>query len=234
VTRLGITRGDAVTAVSDALRRRTLAWFGISTPIEVVPNFVDTARFVPVARPGGSERIVVHVSNFRPVKRSADAVRAFYLLRRRTRARLWMVGSGPEAEPARELARKLGVSGDVDWLGEDRAIQEILPRADALLSTSEFEGFGLAALEAMACGVPVVATDSGGIAELVEPGVTGHLVPVGDPASLAERLVDVFEAPAMGEAARQRAVDHFDTAKVVPMYEALYEGVIAARKAADA
>ena len=233
MTRLGITRGDAVTAVSDALRRRTLAWFGISTPIDVVPNFVDTSRFVPVARGPGIERIVVHVSNFRPVKRSADAVRAFYLLRRRTRAKLWMVGSGPEADPARELAQKLGVAGDVEWLGEDRAIHEILPRADALISTSEFEGFGLAALEAMACGVPVVSTEAGGIAELVEEGVTGHRVPMGDVAALAERLRQVFDAPAMRDAARQRAVDRFDTAKVLPMYVALYERVLATRGMAE-
>jgi N-acetyl-alpha-D-glucosaminyl L-malate synthase BshA len=232
ITKMGITTSDAVTAVSDALRRRTLAWFGLTSPIDVIPNFVDTGRFRP-ARREGAERVVVHVSNFRPVKRSADAVRAFYMVRQREHARLWMVGTGPEADGVREMAEKLGVADDVVWMGEDRAIHEILPHADVFLSTSEFEGFGLAALEAMACGVPVVATGAGGIAELVDAD-SGFLVPVGDVAAMADRMARVFDAPSMREAARQRTVDRFDTSKVVPQYEALYERAIEKRKAANA
>ncbi len=232
ITKMGITTSDAVTAVSDALRRRTLAWFGLTSPIDVVPNFVDTARFEPGGGPA-QETIVVHVSNFRPVKRSADALRAFYLLRKRRKAVLWMVGSGPEEEALHEMSAKLGVADDVVWPGEDPSIHRILPDAAVFLSTSEFEGFGLAALEAMACGVPVVATEAGGIAELVDAN-SGFLVPVGDVAAMAERMDRVIETPSMREAARQRAVDRFDTSKVVPQYEALYERVIEKRKAANA
>ncbi len=232
ITKLGITRSDAVTSVSDALRRRTLAWFGLTSPIDVIPNFVDTTRFQPAARDGG-ERVIVHVSNFRPVKRSADAVRAFYLVRKKTKAKLWMVGTGPDAEAVRVMTEKLGIDDDVAWLGEERAIHEILPHADVMLSTSQFEGFGLAALEAMACGVPVVATEAGGITELVDDGVTGHLVPVGDVQAMAERSLQLFEASSARDASRQRAVDRFDTSKIVPHYEALYERVISTQRMAD-
>jgi glycosyltransferase involved in cell wall biosynthesis len=134
----------------------------------------------------------------------------------------------------RELAAKLGVADHVEWLGEDPGVHDVLPGADALLAPSEFEGFGLAALEAMACGVPVVATDAGALPEVVADGVTGRLAPVGDVDALAEGCLEAFARPEMREAARQRAVDAFEASKVVPRYEALYERVLAERTAARA
>jgi len=226
LTRFGIVESDAITAVSSFLRSTTRSWFGIRKPIEVIPNFVDTDRFRPRDRTSGDKGTIVHVSNFRPVKRSLDAIRALGLLRRKVDARLRMIGTGPELDEARALAGKLRVANAVEFLGEEKHIERELARADLLLSTSEFEGFGLAPLEAMACGVPVVATRAGGIAEVVEEGSTGLLVDVGDVEGLAQRmselLTDGAMARKMGIAARDRAVRVFGTPRVVPKYERLY------------
>jgi N-acetyl-alpha-D-glucosaminyl L-malate synthase BshA len=226
LTRFGILESDAVTAVSAFLRETTRSWFEIRKPIEVIPNFVDTDRFRPRTRARADRATIVHISNFRPVKRSLDAVRALALLRRTVDARLRMIGTGPELGAARALARKLRVAGAVEFLGEERHIERELARADLLLSTSEFEGFGLAPLEAMACGVPVVATKAGGIAEVVEDGVTGRMVDVADvegmAARMAEFLGDRTLARRTGAAARDRAVRVFSAPRVVPKYERLY------------
>jgi N-acetyl-alpha-D-glucosaminyl L-malate synthase BshA len=237
LTRFGILESDAVTAVSAFLRDTTRSWFQIRKPIEVIPNFVDTDRFRPAERrPPGPFR-VVHVSNFRPVKRSPDAVRAFRLLRRRAKAKLRMIGNGPELAAAKALAGRLGVAKDVEFVGEERNIERALAQADLLLSTSEFEGFGLAPLEAMACAVPVVATRAGGIAEVVQDGVTGCMVDVGDVEGLAERMEEIAGCPALarryGQAGRDRAIREFSTDKVVPRYEGLYDRIVrkAVRKA---
>jgi N-acetyl-alpha-D-glucosaminyl L-malate synthase BshA len=225
VTRFGLERSDAVSAVSAFLRDKTRAWFGIERPIEVIPNFVDTSRFEP-GRPLGP--VLLHISNFRPVKRAADAVRAFYLLRRRREARLVMLGSGPEQGAVRNLAERLGILPDVEFAGEEPDVVPRLRGAALLLSTSEFEGFGMAALEAMACGVPVVATRSGGVSEVTGEG-GAHFVDVGDVEAMAEAaariLGDGAQARAMGEAGRRRAKERFDTSVVVPQYEGLYERV---------
>ena len=227
LTRFGILESDAVTAVSAFLRDTTRAWFGIRKPIEVVPNFVDSARFRPAgARTPGPFRIV-HVSNFRPVKRPLDAIKAFCILRLHHEAKLKMVGVGPEVKAARALARKLGVHRDVEFAGEERQIERILADSDLLLSTSEFEGFGLAPLEAMAAGLPVVATRAGGISEVVADGETGRLADVGDVEGLAAQIRKLIEKPLaarrMGEAGRRRAVRKFGLDRVVPMYERIYE-----------
>jgi len=226
LTRFGILESDAVTAVSAFLRSTTRSWFGIRKPIEVIPNFVDTDRFQPRKRGPEDRCTIVHVSNFRPVKRSLDAVRALGLLRRKVDARLRMIGTGPELEAARALAGKLRVAGAVEFLGEEKHIERELARADLLLSTSEFEGFGLAPLEAMACGVPVVATRAGGITEVVEEGSTGLVVDVGDVEGMAERMSEIMLdralARRLGAAARERAVRVFSAPRVVPKYERLY------------
>ncbi len=233
MTRFGLERSDAVTAVSRFLRDKTPSWFESTPPIEVIPNFVDTRRFSPSSR---RTKTIVHVSNFRAVKRTADAVRAFYLARRKVEARLVLVGAGPELESVRQLARKLGVEKDVQFSGEEPDIVRLLRGAACLLSTSEFEGFGMAPLEAMACGVPVVATDSGGVREVVSESCA-RVTAVGDVEALAAAVSEIVNDPAlgraMGGAGRRRAEELFDVDRVVPQYEALYNRVCGASNAQD-
>ena len=232
-TRFGLERSDAVTAVSRFLRDKTPPRSESTPPIEVIPNFVDTRRFSPSKR---RVRTIIHVSNFRPVKRTSDAVRAFHLACRKAEARLVLVGAGPELESVRELAKKLGVAKDVTFAGEEPDIARHLRGAACLLSTSEFEGFGMAPLEAMACGVPVVATDSGGVSEVVSPSCA-RVVPVGDVRALAAAVSEIVNDPAlgrsMGASGRRRAEELFDVDRVVPQYEALYTRVCGARNAQD-
>jgi L-malate glycosyltransferase len=227
LTKFGILESDAVTAVSAFLRKTTHDWFDIKKPIDVIPNFVDPERFhPPEIRAPGPFRIV-HVSNFRPVKRSLDAVQAFCNLRRTREAKLKMIGAGPEVKAARMLAKKLGVHGDVEFAGEEKQIERALAGSDALLSTSEFEGFGLAPLEAMAVGLPVVATRAGGISEVVVDGETGSLAEVGDVEGLASLLRRLIEKPLlarrMGVAGRRRAIRTFGLDRIVPLYERVYQ-----------
>lgn len=231
--RFGLERCDAVTAVSRFLADRVPTWFSPCPPVQVLPDFVDTRRFRPVP-PAGP--VLVHVSNFRPVKRTADALRAFYLLRRRREARLVLVGAGPEEAEVRELAAKLGVARDVRFVGEDPDVVRHLQGAAVLLSTSEFEGFGMSLLEAMACGVPVVTTDSGGVREVVD-GACARTAGVGDVEGLARAAEEILGDPAlaarMGTAGRRRAEDLFDVDRVVPQYESLYQRVCEAPNAQD-
>jgi N-acetyl-alpha-D-glucosaminyl L-malate synthase BshA len=238
LTRFGILESDAVTAVSAFLTQVTREWFDIRKPIDVIPNFVDPERFRPtLARAPGPFRIV-HVSNFRPVKRPLDAIKAFAILRRSGDARLKMVGTGPELKAARALARKLGVHAHVEFAGEERRIERVLADSDLLLSTSEFEGFGLAPLEAMAAGLPVVATRAGGITEVVVEGRTGRLAEVGDVEGLAARLRRLIDHPLIarrfGEAGRRRAIREFRLDRIVPRYERIYERLASREAAAHA
>jgi N-acetyl-alpha-D-glucosaminyl L-malate synthase BshA len=221
-TRFGLERSDAVTAVSRFLRDRVPAWFEHAPPVDVIPDFVDVGRFRPL-EPDGLR--VVHVSNFRPVKRSADAVRAFWLLRKSVDAELVMVGAGPEVEELRALAGRLGVLQKVTFVGEDPDVERHLRGAALLLSTSEFEGFGMSVLEAMASAVPVVATESGGVREVASESCA-RFAPVGDVTALARAAAEILSdrrlAASMGEAGRRRAEELFDLDRVVPQYERLY------------
>jgi N-acetyl-alpha-D-glucosaminyl L-malate synthase BshA len=230
-TKFGLERSDAVTAVSAFLRDKTPSWFEISCPISVIPDFVDTRRFTPSPRIAPS---IIHVSNFRPVKRTLDAVRAFYLVRRRVPATLVLIGKGPDEPQIRDLAARLGILPHVRFLGEDPEVADHLRGAGLLLSTSEFEGFGMSVLEAMACGVPVVTTDSGGVREVVSDSCA-RVVPVGDVEGLAAAMVEVLRdenlARSMGDAGRRRAEEMFDVDRVVPQYEALYKRVCGASNA---
>ena len=232
-TRFGLERSDAVTAVSRFLGEKTRSWFETTPAIEVIPDFVDTRRFSPGRR---RTRAIVHVSNFRAVKRTADAVRTFYLVRKKCDASLILVGAGPEQDSVRELARKLGVAKDVTFAGEEPDVQKRLRGAACLLSTSEFEGFGMAPLEAMACGVPVVTTDSGGVTEVVSESCA-RVAPVGDVEALAGHVAEIVKDPAlgraMGAAGRRRAEESFDVDRVVPLYESLYKRVCGAPDAED-
>lgn len=239
MTRFGIRRSDAVTAVSSYLKQATYDTFKIDSPIDVIHNFVDYERFKPQAdnascsrmcfAPKG-EKLLVHVSNFRAVKNIPDVVRAFALLHQKIPVRLLMVGEGPETPGARALAKELGVEHDTVFLGNQQAVENILAMSDLFILPSAHESFGLSALEAMSCGLPVLATEIGGLAEVVTHGVDGYLCRVGDYACMAERALGLLSDPeklkAFGAAARKKAVERFSPEKIVPLYEAVYERVL--------
>ncbi len=239
VVNYSINESDGVTAVSDYLREETHRHFDVQGAIDVIPNFIDTARFHRLDKehfkqalcPNG-EKVLVHVSNFRPVKNATDVVETFARLRTGPDAlpvKLLLVGDGPDRVPAERRARELGVYDDARFLGKQDPVEEILSIADVFLIPSGSETFGLAALEAMACGVPVVASDIGGLPELVRDGTDGFLCPLGDLDAFANRtralLTDDDLHAQMAEAARERAMHTFDLDSIVPQYEAHYERV---------
>ena len=237
ITRYGIAQSDGVTAISDSLRRQTSETFGFDR-IEVIPNFVCETEYFrrPVEHlrnelaPAG-ETLLTHVSNFRPVKRPADCVEILAGVRKEnSNARLVMVGDGPERAAAEHRARALGVEADCIFVGKQPKIVEYLSAADVLLLPSEQESFGLAALEAMACEVPVIASDTGGIPEVVTDGATGYLSRVGDTAKMsrdAARLVrDADLRREMGIAARRSAIERYSTDRVIPRYVEFYERIL--------
>lgn len=236
VTQWSIEQSDAVTAVSRYLRDETYRQIPVKKEIEVVYNFIDPDRHdVRAARclpEKTSERQVtlMHISNFRPLKRTDDVVRIFARVRETLDARLVLVGDGPEYGRTRELVEKLGLTEHVRYVGVVDGVAPLLAAADVLLLPSETESFGLVALEAMASGVPVVATDVGGLPEVVEHGVTGFLAPVGDVDAMAEYckklLTDCRVGRKFGEAARRRAEEKFDSRSVIPLYERIYERLL--------
>lgn len=239
LTQFVIEQSDAVTAVSADLARRTRENFCREftlrpCAIEVVPNFVDVDLFHPDAaravERSGPPR-AVHVSNFRPVKRVPWLLRAFELATRGLKAELLLVGDGPDQQASRLLARELGIQDRVRFLGERDVLPELLAPADVFALSSSEESFGLSALEAMSCGTPVVATDVGGVREVVEHDVTGLLADAHDldtfAAHLRTLLFDRDRAQAMGRAARTAAVDRFARERVIPRYEAVYHRVLA-------
>jgi N-acetyl-alpha-D-glucosaminyl L-malate synthase BshA len=237
VTRFALERSDAVTAVSEWLRRETVRVFETRRPIEVIPNFVDLERFTPAGAaairscfaPRG-ERVLVHVSNFRPVKRVGKVVEAFAAVRARMPATLVMVGDGPDRVLAEARAKDLGVRADVRFLGAQGDVASLLRAADVLVMPSEFESFGLAALEAMASGVVPIATAAGGLPEVVTDGVDGLLVPEAEIGTLGARVADLCADPArlaaMKAAARGSAERRFGREAVVAVYERLYESAL--------
>jgi N-acetyl-alpha-D-glucosaminyl L-malate synthase BshA len=233
-----IQQSDGVTTVSESLKRDTYRELGVASDIRVIPNFLDCSVYRRVdasalrARmaPGG-EKIVIHVSNFRPVKRVTAVVEVFARIRREHPARLLMVGDGPDLVQAIGLARTLGVEDDVQFLGEQDQLVALLSASDVFLLPSSQESFGLAALEAMACEVPVVASDAGGLPELIEHGVSGYLHPLDDLEGMAQsalRLVtDERQHHRIAEAARRTAHERFCDVRIVPMYETYYDEVLA-------
>jgi L-malate glycosyltransferase len=238
ITRFSIARSDGVTAVSDYLREETVARFGAPREsIEVVPNFVDTAVYrrgretcSRSALAGEGEKLVVHISNFRPVKRVRDVVRTFAGIVRHLPARLVFAGDGPERTEAVDEAESLGVADRLLFLGKQDSVAEILACADLFLLPSASESFGLAALEAMSCGVPVVGTAVGGLPEVVEHGVSGFLLPVGATSEMAEAGLELLRDGARWEeasrAARERVLERFSQQVVIPQYERYYERVL--------
>ena len=236
VVTFSINKSDGVTTVSENLKEQTLAYFDISNGIKVIPNFIDLQRFhnknhehFKKAIAPNQERIIVHTSNFRKVKRVEDVVRIFHKVTQQVPSKLLMVGDGPERRNAEELARELGIMDCIRFLGKQDAIEEILSIADLFLMPSGSESFGLAALEAMACKVPVVSSNTGGLPELNKEGFSGFLSDVGDIDDMAKNSIYILEdcerLNEFKENALQRAKD-FELSKIVPIYEDFYSEVI--------
>ena len=240
IVAFSIAQSDGVTAVSESLKADTYRELGHSRDIRVIPNFIDPAEAQRSDRsradlrasfaPAG-EKLVIHVSNFRPVKRVTAAVEIFQKIHSAIPSRLLMVGDGPDLAQAAEQARAAGLGDAVRFLGDQEYVVPLLSASDLFLMPSAQESFGLAALEAMACEVPVVASRVGGVPELVEDGVTGLLCPSDDLNAMAAasiRLLSDEKLHArMASAARQRAKDRFADSRIVPMYEAYYDEVLA-------
>jgi N-acetyl-alpha-D-glucosaminyl L-malate synthase BshA len=236
ITKFSIERSDAVTAVSDYLKDETIRAFGcVSCDLRTIPNFVNTAEYRPCDgdQPCGGiapegHKVISHVSNFREVKRVKDVVRVFARIRLAMPATLIMVGDGPERPDAEQEARALGVEADVRFLGRLDSVASILQASDLFLLPSQTESFGLAALEAMACGAPVVASNAGGLPEVITDGVTGILEPAGSVEAMGRRAVELLRDPARHGRMRDAAVataQRYSTDRIVPQYEALYREV---------
>ena len=232
VVTFSINESDAITAVSENLREETFRYFAITKEIDVIRNFVDVNRFSrkPIdafrkaIAPNG-ERLLLHASNFRKVKRVTDVVRIFAAVKKEIPAKLLFVGDGPERSTAEDLSRELGVCNDILFVGKQEQMEDILAIADVFLLTSEYESFGLAALEAMAAGVPVISTNAGGLAEINIHEQTGFLCPVGDVDAMSQYalqlLKDEKKLSSFRKKAHQQALQ-FDIANVIPLYETLY------------
>jgi N-acetyl-alpha-D-glucosaminyl L-malate synthase BshA len=236
--RYSIEESDAVTSVSEFLRKETCDNYHVHKTIDVIPNFIDTDVFRPVdsrslkrlLAPSG-EKILVHVSNFRPIKRVCDAIYAFKaVIDRGIKAKFLLVGDGPDRSECETLARKLGVWQHTRFLGKQAELAAILSASDVFIIPSGNESFGLAALEAMACGVPVISSDIGGLPEVNVDGVTGFVVGVEDVNALADRLYTLFTneemRKQMGAAALAHSTGKFLKEQIMPLYEAVYERVL--------
>jgi N-acetyl-alpha-D-glucosaminyl L-malate synthase BshA len=239
ITRFSIQKSDGITAVSDYLKRETVDAFRVpADTIEVIPNFVDPDLYGRDRYPcwktaflRDGEKLVLHVSNFRPVKRVRDVVRTFARLQKHVPARLVFVGDGPDRPEAIDEARTQGITDRVVFLGKQDSVAEIMACADLLILPSENESFGLVALEAMASGVPVIASRAGGLPEVVDDGETGFLAPVGDVEAMAEGAVHILRDAEtwrrFSEAARTSATERYGVASIIPRYERYYERILA-------
>ena len=237
ITRFAIEQSDAVTAISHYLQKKTLLEFEVQTPIEMIYNFVNCDRYNRLPNPQyrqrfapDGEKVLVHLSNFRPVKRVTDVVEIFARVREKVPAKLLLVGDGPDRAAAELLAHKKGIHPHTYFLGKQENVEEMLNLADVLLLPSEMESFGLAALEAMACEVPPIASRVGGVPELITHGVDGFLAEVGDVASMANYAIGLLENPSLhaelSQAARQTAMKRFCSSLIIPQYEQLYHRVL--------
>ncbi|HWJ90700.1 MAG TPA: N-acetyl-alpha-D-glucosaminyl L-malate synthase BshA [Flavisolibacter sp.] len=236
VVAFSINQSDAITAVSQNLRDETFKIFKIEKNIEVIHNFVDVQRFSrkpidafkKVIAPNG-ERVLLHASNFRRIKRVQDVVKIFHIVSKQIRCKLLFVGDGPERGSAEDLCRQLGVCDDVRFVGKQEQMEDILAIADLFLLTSEYESFGLAALEAMAAGVPVVSTNAGGLSEIMVQGFNGYMSNVGDVEMMSQQAMDIIGNEERLQQFKQNAAQHaktFDIHNIVPLYEKLYDEVL--------
>lgn len=237
ITRFSISMSDGITAVSRFLRDETIREFKIDKPIDVIHNFVDSEEFRPEAKMGirrrlapKGERLVMHVSNFRKVKNLPGVLRVFREVKKEVPSRLVLVGDGPEIEATERLAVELGIERDVVFLGDQQYIADILPAADVFLLPSEHESFGLAALEAMSCGVPVVGSRVGGLHEVIVDQETGYLCDPQDVSCMARLVVSLLANEpfrrSMGQKARERAVREFNRERVVGEYLKAYHRLL--------
>jgi len=233
VVTFSINESDAITAVSNNLRDETLKHFKIYKPIEVIYNFVDVHRFQKkpfdafrkVIAPNG-ERILLHASNFRKLKRVQDVVKIFDRVIKKVPSKLLFVGDGPERATAEALVRELNLCDEVQFVGKQEQMEDILVIADLFLLTSEYESFGLAALEAMAAGVPVISTNAGGLSEININGETGYMGDVGDIEEMSCKAIEIIQDEHTLKEFKKRAAAHakkYDIHKIVPVYESLYE-----------
>jgi len=236
VVTFSINKSDGVTAVSENLKKDTFEFFDIENDIKVIPNFIDLTRFSlkpkdhfkKAIAPNG-EKILIHTSNFRKVKRTEDVVKIFAKIRKQIPSKLLMVGDGGERSACEQLCRDLGVSEDTRFLGKQDAIEEILSVSDLFLMPSQSESFGLAALEAMACKVPVISSNAGGLPELNLEGITGFLREPGDIDGMAERSIYILEDDARLATFKENALaraKEFELSKILPLYESYYAEVI--------
>lgn len=235
VVTFSINQSDGVTAVSQDLKRETYQHFKITSDIEVIPNFIDLEKFKKQKKdhfkkaicPNG-EALIVHTSNFRTVKKIGDVIKIFFNIRKEIPAKLLMIGDGPERAAAEATCRELGISEDIRFLGKLEAVAEVLSVADLFLMPSEKESFGLAALEAMACEVPVISSNAGGLPELNLQGVTGFLSPIGDIEDMTNKALFVLDKnnlPKFKMNALQRAKE-FDISRILPRYESYYTRIL--------
>lgn len=235
VVTFSINQSDGVTAVSEDLKKDTLNHFNVNKEIEVIPNFIDLERFKKQKKEHfkkaicpNDEKLLVHTSNFRKVKRVDDVVKVFYNVRKVMPAKLLLVGDGPERIKIENLCRELGTCDDIRFLGKLEAVEEVLSVADLFLMPSEKESFGLAALEAMACEVPVISSNAGGIPELNLHGVTGFLSNIGDVDSMTRDALHILEEKNLAKFktnALNRAKE-FNVNRILPLYEGFYEKIL--------
>jgi len=237
LVKFSIEESDGVTAVSRFLKEKTLTNYDIKKDIEVIPNFVDTQLFRPnpsncikkrLADEG--EKILVHTSNFRPVKRVTDVIKVFDIVQKEIPSKLLLIGDGPERSECERLTRQLDLNDKVKFLGKQDGLVEILSCSDLFLIPSQSESFGLAALEAMACGIPVISTSVGGLPELVKHNESGFIAEIGDVERMAKYAIDLLsnkrKYDLFSKNSRDRAVNVFDISKVVPLYEEHYRKIL--------
>ncbi len=236
VMKFSIEQSDGVTAVSRFLKEKTMTNYGIEKDIEVIPNFIDTSKYkrepsdeVRKLCEDKNEKIIVHTSNFRPVKRVADVIRIFNEVLKRVPSRLLLIGDGPDRSQCEYLSRELGIADRVKFLGKQTEFVNILSAADLFLMPSQSESFGLSALEAMACEVPVISSSVGGLPELVTHGQTGYIAEIGDIDRMSRYAIELLTNQAkhdlFAKAARQRAME-FESSKIVTAYEQYYERIL--------
>lgn len=234
IVKFSLEVSDGVTAVSDSLKKETLDLFKVDREIKTIYNFVDPKEYKRIECPllrsryaDANEKIIMHVSNFRPVKRLADVIEIFAGINQSVSAKLLLIGDGPERMTAQKQVEALGLKDRVLFLGKQDRIVELLSVADLFLLPSEKESFGLVALEAMACQVPVIASDIGGLPEVIDNGVTGFLAPLGDIDKMIQQGVEILQNPqlqrAMGNNAREQAMAKFHIDNVVKQYESYYK-----------
>ncbi len=245
VMKFSIEKSDGVTAVSRFLKEKTLTNYNVQKDIEVIPNFVDTQLFTRMEKPDArnaiapkGEKVLIHISNFRLVKRVTDVIRIFDLVQKKIPSKLLLVGDGPDRSSCENLSRELKLEDRVMFLGKQAELVELLSASDLFLMPSQSESFGLSALEAMSCGVPVVSSSVGGLPELNVHGETGYIAEIGDVERMAKYAIELLTNDTRREmfakAGRRRAVENFDIEQIVAQYERHYERILNTKAAQGA